>query len=125
MSSILVVEDDTFLSSVISQELSHAGHEVFTAFDGKQGFETAKVKKPDLILMDIMMPNMNGYEALTLLKSDESTKSIPVIVLSNVGQLEDKERARAAGAADFLVKVDYEPKEIINKIQQFLGHVAT
>ena len=124
MSSVLVVEDDTFLSSIITQELSHAGHEVFTAFDGKQGFETAKAKKPDLILMDIMMPNINGYEALALLKSDEATRGIPVIVLSNVGQSEEKERARAAGAADFLVKVDFEPKEILNKIQQFLGNAA-
>src|SRR3989344_6535216 len=117
MKSILVVEDDDFLSSVISGELTSAGYEVFTAFDGSQGVETAKAKRPDLILMDILMPKMNGYEATALLKSGEDTKDIPVVVLSNLGQPEEIERARAAGAEDFMIKVNYTPKEIISKIR--------
>ena len=120
MKTILVVEDDDFLSSVITGELASAGYQVFSAVDGMQGVETARAKQPDLILMDILMPKMNGYEATALLKSGDDTKHIPVVILSNLGQPEEVEQARAAGAEDFLVKVNYTPKDIIEKVKRYV-----
>ncbi|MHB0865384.1 MAG: response regulator [Minisyncoccota bacterium] len=115
---ILVIEDDTFLSSLLSGELQHAGYEVLSAADGEQGVEMAK-KMPDLILLDLIMPGMDGFETLAKLKADPVTAKIPVIVASNLGEPEEIKRAKDAGALDFLVKVHFTPKEIIEKIEAF------
>ncbi|MHB1163387.1 MAG: response regulator [Minisyncoccota bacterium] len=113
---ILVIEDDTFLSSLLSGELQQAGYEVLSANDGERGVEMAK-KMPDLILLDLIMPGMDGFETLAKLKADPVTASIPVVVASNLGEPEEIKRAKDGGALDFLVKVHFTPKEIIEKIK--------
>lgn len=121
MQKILVAEDDNFLSTVVSSELTNAGYEVYTAVDGEQCIVVAREKAPDLILLDILMPNVSGYEALARLKAEPATAQIPVIMLSNLGQPEEIDKAKQAGAADYLIKVHFTPKEIIEKVHTFLG----
>ncbi len=117
---ILIVEDDAFLSSLIATELKKAGYEVFVAPDGAAGIVLAKNNLPDLILLDLIMPGMDGFETLAALKADQVTTHIPVIVASNLGEPEDIKRATDAGAVDFLVKVHFTPKEIIEKIRKIV-----
>lgn len=117
---ILVIEDDVFISSLITGELADEDYDVQSAMDGPSGLAAAREQKPDLILLDILMPQMEGFEVLTTLKSDSAASSIPVVVLSNFGQPEDIKRAKDAGAVDFLVKVNFTPKEIGEKIRKIL-----
>lgn len=116
---ILVIEDDAFLSSLIAGELSSAGYAVLSAADGEKGIVLAK-EMPDLILLDLVMPGMDGFETLAALKADPALAHIPVVVLSNLGQPEDIKRATDAGAHDFLIKVHFTPSEIIEKIKKYV-----
>lgn len=120
MAKILVVEDDMLLSSIISRELASAGHELASVYKGEEALARAKEFTPDLVLLDLLMPQFDGFQVLDALKKDEELKSVPVIVLSNLGQKEDIEKAKAAGAADFLVKVNFAPKEIADKVGALL-----
>ena len=121
MAHILVIEDDQLLSSLIAQRLSDAGHEVEAAYTGEQAIESVGKNPPDLVLLDILLPGKNGYEILHELKANESTSKVPVIVLSNLGQKEDIDKAMSEGADDYMVKVNFTPKEILEKVRQFLG----
>ncbi len=117
---ILIVEDDKFLRDLILQKLQREGFETVPALDGEEGLRLAKEKMPDLMLLDLILPGLDGFEVLKQLKSDGGTKSIPIIVLSNLGQKEDMDRAFAGGAEDFMVKANFTPGEIIAKIKQIL-----
>src|SRR5437870_2900511 len=118
---VLVVEDDSFISTLITTEIQKSGYEVQSAHDGPHALLSAREEKPDLILLDLLMPEMDGFQVLEKLKADTVTASIPVIVLSNFGQPEDIKRATDAGAADFLVKVNFTPTEIIEKVNAIFG----
>ena len=118
---IALVEDDKMLSKYLSASLkSDGGFEVFTAMDGETGEKLVKDKKPDLVLLDIIMPKKNGFEVLTALKKDKSTKKIPVIIMSNLNQQKDIDQAKKLGAATFFVKVEMETSEIVDKVKKFL-----
>lgn len=117
---VLIVEDDKFLRDLIVQKLKREGFAIFEAVDGEEGLKIAKEKHPDIILLDLILPGLDGFEVLRRIKSDDSTASIPVIVLSNLGQKEDMDRAMAGGAEDFMVKAHFTPGEIIVKVKSVL-----
>jgi DNA-binding response OmpR family regulator len=124
---ILLVEDDPMLTELYQTKLEMEGYEVSVATDGEAGLSAAKAKKPDLILLDIMLPKLNGFEVLKALKSDKKTTTIPVMVLTNLGGEKadtDKKLALSLGAAEFLVKTFHLPDDIVGKIRSILGTPA-
>src|SRR3989344_1064188 len=101
MKNILVVEDDKFLRELISQKLLKEGYAALEAVDGEDGIKKIKEEKPDLILLDLILPGIDGFEVLTKMKEDPELSKIPVIILSNLGQKEDVERGLKLGASDY------------------------
>lgn len=118
---ILLVEDDMFLSKIMEERLQDEGWEVNLAGNGEEGIQKVKSYLPDLVLLDMILPKMNGFEVLEALKRDSQTKNIPVIVLSNLGQDEDIKNAKKIGAADYLVKSNFSIKAIIEKINKIFS----
>ncbi len=118
---ILLVEDDPFLWGLIRTKFMKEGFDVTVAQDGEKGIEETKKVSPDLILLDVILPDLNGFTVLERLKADETTAHIPVVVLSNLGQQEDVSRAKALGAKDYLIKAHHAPQQIVDKIKEILG----
>lgn len=114
---ILVVEDDKFLRELISQKLSREGYTVIEAVDGEKGIESIKENVPGLVLLDLILPGIDGFEVLAKMKADPNLANIPVIILSNLGQKDDIEKGMEMGATDYLIKAHFTPGEIIQKIQ--------
>ncbi|MDP4009058.1 MAG: response regulator [bacterium] len=121
MAKILIVEDDKFLRELITQKLGKEGYDLVEGVDGEEGVSQAKKESPDLILLDLILPGIDGFEALTQIKADEKTSKIPVIILSNLGQKDDIERGLKLGAQDYLIKAHFTPGEIVGKIKSILG----
>ena len=117
---ILIVEDDEFLRSLNAKRLEGEGFEVLVAVDGNEALTKLTETKPDLIFLDLLLPNVDGFEVLTKIKQDETTKNIPVIVFSNLGQAEDIEKAKKLGADDFMVKANFTLDDVISKIKETL-----
>ena len=120
MKNILIIEDDKFLRELIVQKLIKEGYEPSEAIDGEEGIKKVKTVKPDLVLLDLILPGIDGFEVLTRMKEDPSLAQIPVIILSNLGQKDDVERGLKLGAVDYLVKAHFTPREIIDKIKNTL-----
>jgi len=120
MVKILVAEDDKFLASAYRLKLQKNDFEVIVATDGEEAIKMIKSEKPDLILLDLVMPVKDGFVVLEEIKKDEGLKIIPVIVASNLGQKEDIDRAMGLGADDFVVKSDLSLEALINKIKDKL-----
>jgi len=118
---ILIIEDDSILQKALQEFLIAEGFETLSALDGEEGVKIGKEKKPDLILLDIILPKMDGYEVLKAMKSDESTKNIPIILLTNLGSLNDVEKALDLGATTYLIKADYKLEEVAKKIKEVLN----
>ncbi len=121
MAKVLVIEDDKFLREMITRKLAKDGYDVSEALDGKQGLEKIKELKPDLVLLDLIMPNVGGFEVLEQAKKDPEIQDVPIIILSNLGQKSEVERGIQLGAEDFLIKAHFTPKEIIKKVKESLG----
>ena len=117
---ILVVEDETFLVKIYAVKLKKEGFEVSIANDGEEAVKMAASVKPDLILLDLILPKMNGFEALEKIRANPDNKKTPVIVLSNLGQEEDIKRAETLGADDYLVKANFSIQDIVAKIRETL-----
>ena len=121
MKKILVIEDDKFLKDLLIEQLKIAGYTVTHTMDCEEGLKKAKDEKPDLILLDLVLPGINGFEFLKEAKKDSSEiKNIPVLILSNLGQSDDIKKGIALGAEDFLIKAHYILPEIIEKIKETL-----
>jgi DNA-binding response OmpR family regulator len=120
---VLIVDDDAFLAGIYATKLDLEGFEVVSARDGEEGYKAAVKEKPDLILMDVLMPKLDGFEALKRLKADAETKAIPVIMLTNLGQKEDIEKGIQEGAVDYLIKAHFVPAEAVEKIKKVLNIV--
>jgi len=116
--TVLIIEDDAFLRSLISKKLSSNGFAPLEAVDGETGLEKIKKEKPDLILLDLLLPTINGFEVLSEIKENPSTAPIPVIILSNLGGKEDVEKGLKLGASDYLIKAQFTPEEIIVKVKK-------
>ena len=121
---VLIVEDDKFLLKAYRIKFKKAGFEIFTAKDGSSGFEAAKKKKPSIILLDLMLPKMNGFEFLKKIKKDKKLKNIPVIAISVLGQKIDQEKALLLGAEDYFIKTDYTLDDVIKKVKTFIKKPA-
>lgn len=119
---VLIVEDDKFLSELISTKLDKEGFAIALAGDGEAGLKKAEEFRPAIILLDIMLPGMDGFEVLDKLKAhpDETLKKTPVIILSNFGQESKVERGLQLGAVDYLVKANFTTGEIVSKIKEVL-----
>ena len=121
MAKILIVEDDPLMSRMYQKIFTFEGYGVEMASDGQEGLEKARTGKPTLILLDIMMPKMNGLEVLEKLKKDPDMKAIPVVILTNLAGQQDAETALMKGAVKYIVKSEYEPKQVANMIKEILA----
>lgn len=117
---VLIVEDDKFLADIYQTKFELEGFKVFVAGDGEQGLKLAKSKEPAIILLDILLPKLDGFAVLQTLKQQQETKSIPVILLTNLGQKEDVQKGLNLGAADYLIKAHFKPSETVEKIKKVL-----
>lgn len=122
---ILLIEDDRYLCRAYKDGLERAGFEILLAHDGVEGLEKIKSEKPNLILLDLILPAKSGFEVLEEVKLDESLKKIPIVVLSNLGQESDIRASKNLGAVDYLVKADYTMKEVIRKVKYYLEKSKT
>ena len=122
MKKILVAEDDKFLANAYRVKLTKANFEVKIVNDGDEAIETLKVFVPDLIILDLVMPGMDGFSVLETIKSSEEYKNIPVLVASNLGESEDIVKATKLGANDYIVKTELSMKKLIEKINSILGN---
>jgi DNA-binding response OmpR family regulator len=121
---ILIVEDEEILLTALSEELKQEGFQVLGAKDGVEGVEKAKSDKPDLILLDLVMPRLDGIGALKQLKETAETKDIPVVILTNLSDYDKISDALSLGAMDYLVKANYRLEELVNKIKTVLERQA-
>ncbi len=123
MSKILIIEDDINLIELYQAKFAMEEFEVMTASDGHEGAAKAVTEQPDVILLDILMPNVNGFEVLKELKQHAESKEIPVIVYTNLGSSDSDEKRELAfslGAADYLVKALHEPDSIVDRVRELL-----
>ena len=117
---ILVVEDQEDLRGILRDLLTSSGYEMLEAADGQAGVDKAKTEKPDLILMDIQMPTMDGYDATRQIKADPELKPIPIVAVSSFAMKGDEEKARAAGCDHYVTK-PYSPMQLLKTVRSFLG----
>ncbi len=116
---VLVVDDEEYIQHILNFSFSAEGYQVITANDGEEAIEKAKSENPDVIVLDIMMPKMDGYEACRRLKSDPKTKSIPVILLTAKGREVDRKLGNEAGADDYMVK-PFSPGRLIERVEALI-----
>jgi len=119
--TILFIEDESALQKTFGEIFKQEGYEMTSALDGEVGLRLAKTKKPDLILLDLILPKINGFDVLKQLKEDPDTKEIPVIVLTNLEGMQDIEKVIGLGATTYLVKANYSLVEVMEKIKKALG----
>lgn len=117
---ILFIEDESALQKTFGDVLKQEGYQMLSALDGEVGLRLVKTEKPDLILLDLILPKINGFEVLEKIKEDQETKDIPVIVLTHLEEVEDVQKAIELGAKDYLVKANYSLKEVVEKIKKAL-----
>lgn len=122
---ILLIDDDQALATVFETALKNDGFEVVKAVNGAEGIEKAKTEKPDFILLDQVLPDMQGNETLKTLKEDPQTQSIPVAMLSNFGQNELIDEAIKTGAVDYILKYQIEAKDLTEKVKGFTKGTQT
>src|SRR3990167_7710308 len=118
---ILVVEDEEILLTALKEELTQGGYEVEGAVDGVEGLEKVKSFQPDLVLLDLLMPKMDGMEVLQKLKGDNKTKDVPVVILTNLSDYEKISEALSLGAMDYLVKANYRLEDLLDKVRTVLA----
>lgn len=119
--TILVVEDDKFLRELLTRKLESEGFPVSMAVEGKEALRKIKEELPHLVLLDLVLPGIDGFGILEQMKKDPQTDKIPVIILSNLGQREEVERGLELGADDYLIKAHFTPNDIIERVKKFLG----
>jgi len=118
---ILLVEDDEMLHTMYTQKFTKEGFEILSAFNGSEGIKMAEEHNPAVILLDIIMPKMDGFVALKKLKKNDITKDIPVILLTNLGQEEDIRKGKELGATDYFIKANHTPQEVVDKVKDVLS----
>ena len=121
MSKILLVEDDRFLIKAVYTKLTQKGFEVILANDGDEAISKAKAEKPEIVLLDMVLPKKSGFEVLRELKGNPETASIPVFILSNLAQDQDIQEGKALGAEDYIVKSNTSLSAIVDKVANFLA----
>jgi len=122
--SILIVEDDVFLADLYKTKFELEGFDVSVAYDGEKGIELIAKKVPDLVLLDLILPKVNGFVVLETIKKDKNLKDIPVILLTNLSQKADVEKGLGLGAVDYLIKAHFMPSEVVAKIKELIKNGA-
>ncbi len=117
---ILLVEDDAFLANIYKTKFEMEGFTVLVAENGELGLKEAKKKRPDLVLLDILLPKMDGFTVIGHLKEDKDLKDVPVIMLTNLGQKDDVEKGLELGADEYLIKAHFKPSETVDKVREVL-----
>src|SRR3989344_2718037 len=120
MSKVLLVEDDIFLSSLLKNRLQKEGIEVLLAKDGKEALNILKSTKPDLILLDLILPEKSGFEVMGDMRSDPQFQEAPIVVISNLGQPEDITRSQELGAVEYFVKAQTSIDDLVKRVKEFL-----
>ena len=120
MKKVLIAEDDRFLMKMGQAKLTKGGYEVIPAVNGDEALSKAKKEKPDIILLDIIMPQKNGFEVLELLRKDKKFKKTPILILSNLGQESDIKRGKELGATDYIVKSNMSISEVLKKVESYV-----
>ena len=120
---ILVVDDEIYIVHILDFSLGMEGYEVLTALDGEQALEKARAEHPDLVVLDIMMPKLDGYETCKMLKADPKTKDIPVILLSAKDRNVDQKVGFEVGADDYITK-PFSPRKLVERINTILGQTS-
>jgi len=120
MKSILLVEDDPFIVDIYKTKFREAGFSVEVAFSGGECLKKLKEKKPDLLLLDLCLPEVEGWEIIKTVKKSESLKNLPIIILSNLSQKQEVDKAINLGAERYLIKAHYTPSEVIEEIKSIL-----
>jgi len=118
---VLIIEDEEILLDLLQKKLIKEGYEVSTSRNGEEGLKTMKETKPDLILLDIVMPKMGGFEVMEEMRKDRELNKIPVIIISNSGQPVELDKAKKLGAKDWLIKAEFDPQEVIDKVVKQIG----
>ena len=119
---ILLIEDEEIIIDLLQRKLKQEGYEVMVARDGEEGLKILREMspKPDLILLDIIMPKMGGFDVMIEMQKDKILREIPVIVISNSGQPVELDEAKRLGARDWLIKTEFDPKEVLDKIKKII-----
>jgi CheY-like chemotaxis protein len=117
---IMIVEDDSFVMDIYNTKLNQEGYEVLSAENGAEAIKELEKEIPDLILLDIIMPYVDGWQVLKKIKTDERLKNIPVILLTNLSQKEDINEGLGLGADDYLIKSHFTPSEVLEKIKKYI-----
>ena len=115
--TILLADGEQFITVAYKDGLEKAGYRVIVAHDGQEALDKARSDNPGLIILDLILPKVNGFEVLQTLKSDEMLKNIPVLVLTNLSQGSDEDEARSYGIVDFMVKADVSLKDVLDKVE--------
>ena len=121
---VLVVEDESALLFALKAELTHEGYEVDAALSGEEGLNKANSLKPAVIILDLLLPGMGGFDVLAKLKADANTKDIPVLIVSNLAGSENTEKGKALGAEDYIVKTEYSLERVVARIKEAIEKAA-
>lgn len=125
MAKILFIEDDPLIVKIYSTRLKADGHEVFSAENGEEGLKVAYDKNPDVVVLDVMMPKMDGFAVLEKLRVDDNFKSKPILMYSNLNNEEEIIRAKQMGVTEFIVKANLSPTQMVVKIEQYIPSTQT
>jgi len=117
---VLLVEDDKMIIDMYTLKFSQEGYDIMQAENGQDGLDLAKAQLPAIILLDIILPQMDGFTVLKELKADPNTKDIPVVLLTNLGQDGDVKKGLELGANDYLIKANYTPSQVVDKVKSVL-----
>jgi DNA-binding response OmpR family regulator len=120
MKNILIIEDESALQDALKKVFVGEGYEVVQAFDGEEGLALAKQKKPDLVLLDLVLPKKHGFEVLQAMKQDKELEAVPVLILTNLEESEEVMKAIELGARGYLIKANYALKEVLAKAKDLL-----
>ena len=121
MKKILIIEDEEILLNLLQRKLIQEEYEVSVARDGDEGLRLMKETLPDLILLDILMPRMGGIEVMEEMQKDDDLKGVPVVIISNSGQPVEIDKAQKLGAKDWLIKTEFDPQEVVEKVKKQIG----
>ena len=117
---ILIVEDEEIMITLLQKKLTDEGYEISITRNGEEGLRVMREVRPDLVLLDIIMPKMGGFEVMEEMTKDKELSSIPVIIISNSGQPVELDRAKKLGAKDWLIKTEFDPQEVVEKVKKIL-----
>lgn len=117
---VLLVEDDVFLMDIYKKKFEMEGFKISVSDNGEKGLADIIKKKPDIVLLDILLPKLDGFAVLEKLKADKEVKNIPVILLTNLGQKDEVEKGLRLGAEDYMIKAHFKPSEIVDKVKKVL-----